>query len=77
MTVPKKPKNADDFIKSATADKTKKLNPPDKKQFLVRLSADLHATIKANSSGNMGYWAEQIFRDHFKRNNIDILDIQE
>ena len=83
MALPKKPnKTADDFIKGAVASKAEKKQVkrpgkgrppgPPKVQFPVRLPVDLLETIRANSSGNLSYFTEQVFRDYFKRNNIEI-----
>lgn len=82
MAIPKKPeKTADDFIHDATASQaenkkvTKQRGRPGgepKEQFPVRLPVSLLKAIRENCAGNMTYFTEQVFRDYFKRNDINI-----
>ena len=89
MAIPKKPsKSADDFISQAVAtkaerppqtvkDKKFKGRPkgPDKVQFPARVTVELLETIRQNANGNVSFFTEQVFRDYFARNNINIVDI--
>jgi hypothetical protein len=43
-----------------------------KKACMFRLPLDLIDAIDANCSGNKSVFAEEIFRDYFKRNSINI-----
>jgi len=83
MALPSKPqKTADDFIKAAAATRADigknkqgtRGRPlgPEKKPLPVRLPVELMKTIRANCNGNLAYFTEQVFRDYFKRYNIDI-----
>ncbi len=81
MAIPKPKKSADDFIKGAAATKAEaevkgqgRGRPvgPKKGALPVRLPFDLLETIRENSAGNISYFTEQVFRDYFERNNIDI-----
>jgi hypothetical protein len=83
MALPKKPtRTADDFIREAKATKAdagilnkgNRGRPPGPKKgpLPVRLPLDLLEVIRANCNGNLAYFTEQVFREYFERNNIDI-----
>lgn len=89
MVLPKKPKSADDFISEAVATKAErppevvkkqiaasKGRPkgPSKVQFPARITTELLETIRRNSSGNISFFTEHVFRDYFARNNIEIIN---
>ncbi len=83
MAIPKKPeKSAEDFIQEATATKADSFAVKDQKRgrpagpkkgpLPVRLPLDLLEAIRKNSGGNVSYFTEQVFRDYFERNDIEI-----
>ena len=83
MALPPKPqKTADDFINEATATRADtgkrkqgtrgRPSGPKKEPLPVRLPVELMKIIRANCNGNLAYFTEQVFRDYFERNNIDI-----
>lgn len=87
MAIPSKPEKptVDEFVKGAKAtqadssqnkDSKERGRPsgPEKKQLPVRLPLGLMKTIRENAGGNISFFTEKVFREHFERNNIKVDD---
>ncbi len=88
MALPRKPtkqikKNADDFIRNATATKadqggrTSKIGRPPgppKKSVLISFTLPVLATIEAHKGNDRSYFVDQAMRQYFKDRGIELIE---